>query len=76
MTKRTTSDQCNLPGTRAVYIPSYNKIVSKYDECHFPSQTITLPNLWKRNWVCCQKCNVWYDEIMHWCERQEAIHVC
>ena len=63
LTKRTTTGQCNLLGTRAVYIPSYNKIVSRYDECYFSSQTIIPPNLWKGNWVWCQKCNVWYDEI-------------
>jgi hypothetical protein len=27
------------------------------------SWTITLPNLWKKVWVCCYKYNLWYHKI-------------
>jgi hypothetical protein len=67
-TERITDGQHNLTGNRAEdrcsVTKKKKKMFSKYEECYFALEIITLPNLrGKNDWVCCQKCNVWYHEM-------------
>lgn len=67
MTERTIIGRSNFVGTRTeetiIFTKKKQKSPAKDDECFCFLNYYTAKSVEKRDWVCCQKCNIWYHEI-------------